>query len=37
MNKLVDHRDKIMQYLHVYLIITLLTLKFNAVSCAINS
>ena len=36
MNKLLDHRDKIMQYLIVYLVITL-TLKFNIVSCAINS
>lgn len=36
MNKLGDHRDKIMQYLHVYLIITLLTLKFNAVSFICN-
>lgn len=35
MNKLGDHRDKIMQYLHVYLI-TLLTLKFNAVSFICN-
>lgn len=36
MNKLLDHSDKIMQYIIVYLIITL-TLKFNIGFCAINS
>lgn len=32
----VDHNNTTMQYLHMHLIITL-ALKFNTVSCAINS